>query len=120
MYVYPSYGINEEIVELYEECTDVNFQPSKYTENNDYFSGDEADPDNDLFNRLQVDSHYYTYDLLIRCAVTLFMLACKLAMTPFLRQMDNVALVYRIGMKTLKNTRKGHYFGTGFGVKGVR
>ena len=48
------------------------------------------------------------------------MLACKLAMTPFLRQMENVALVYLIGMKTLRNTRKGHYFGTGFGVKGVR
>ena len=49
------------------------------------------------------------HNLLIRCVVTLLMLACKLAMTPFLRQMENVALVYRIGMKTLKNTRKGHY-----------
>ena len=25
-------GINEEMVELYEECTDLNFQPYKYTE----------------------------------------------------------------------------------------
>ena len=50
-------GINEEMVELYEECTDLNFQPYTYTENNDYFVGDEADPDNNFFNRLQVDSH---------------------------------------------------------------
>ena len=50
------------MVELYEECTDLNFQPYTYTENNEYFVGDEADPDNNFFNRLQVDSHYYTDD----------------------------------------------------------
>ena len=55
-------GINEEIVELYEECTDLNFQPYTYTENNEYFVGDVADQAKHFFNRLQVDSHYYTDD----------------------------------------------------------
>ena len=60
------------------------------------------------------------HKLLIRCVVALLMLAYKLARTPFLRQVENVALVYLIGMKTLKNIKKGNYFGTGFGAKGVR
>ena len=55
-------GINEEMLELYEECTDLNFQPYMYTEHNDYLIDDEADPDNNFFNRLHVDSHYYTDD----------------------------------------------------------
>ena len=37
-------GINEEMVELYEECTDLNFQPygPMYTENNDYLTNDDS------------------------------------------------------------------------------
>ena len=48
------------MVELYQECTDLNFQPFNYTEKNEYSLGDIADPDINFYNRLQVDSHYYT------------------------------------------------------------
>ena len=37
-----------------------------YTENNDYLIDDDADPDNNFFNRLHVDSHYYTDDQFTR------------------------------------------------------
>ena len=50
------------MVELYEECTDLNFQPFIYTENNEYSLGDNADPDVNFYNRLQVDNRYYTDD----------------------------------------------------------
>ena len=39
------------MVELYEECTDLSFQPFNYTDNNEYFLGDNADPDINFYNR---------------------------------------------------------------------
>ena len=35
--IYQAFGIDDDIVELYEECTGLNFQPFNYTENNEYF-----------------------------------------------------------------------------------
>ena len=60
--IYHCFGIDDDMVELYEECTDLNFQPFNYTENNEYFLGDNADQDINFYNRLQVDSRYYTDD----------------------------------------------------------
>ena len=60
--IYQCFGIEDDMVELYKECTDLSFQLFNYTENNEYFICDNADPDINFYNRLQVDSDYYTDD----------------------------------------------------------
>ena len=41
-------------------CSDLNYEPFKYIENNNYFMCDGIDPDSNIHNKISVDSLYYT------------------------------------------------------------
>ena len=41
-------------------CSDLNYEPFKYIENNNYFMCDAIDPDSNIHNKICVDSMYYT------------------------------------------------------------
>ena len=41
-------------------CSDLNYEPFKYIEKNNYFMCDGIDPDSNIHNKISVDSLYYT------------------------------------------------------------
>ena len=41
-------------------CSDLNYEPFKYIENNNYFMCEAIDPDSNIHNKIFVDSLYYT------------------------------------------------------------
>ena len=45
--------------ELYKQCSDLDFKPFNGTEDENYFDC-EIDPDNEYFNKINIDCKYYT------------------------------------------------------------
>ena len=50
------------LIELYEHCAHLNYVPFTYSDKNNYTINGSIDPDNNLHNRVNVDSLYYTDD----------------------------------------------------------
>ena len=42
---------------------DFDFEPFSYTEHNDFDYEDDIDPDNNFYNSINIQCHYYTDDL---------------------------------------------------------
>ena len=55
-------GVDDKLIELYEQCAHLNYVPFTYSDNNDYTINGSIDPDNNLHYRVNVDSVYYTDD----------------------------------------------------------
>ena len=57
---YLSFGIEDNVADLYDNCSSLNFEPFMFTDNKGYFNTDQADPDNNFYQHLSPDSLYYT------------------------------------------------------------
>ena len=55
-------GVDDNLIELYEQCAQLKYVPFNYSDKNDYTINGSIDPDNNLHNRVNVDSLYYTDD----------------------------------------------------------
>ena len=61
-FIYLSMGIDDNLIDLFDNCSDLNYEPFKHAVSKDYFVTDNIDPDNNLHNTLSVSSLYYTDD----------------------------------------------------------
>ena len=52
--------IDDNLIDLYDNCSGLNYEPFKCSETNEYFTTDKIDPDNNVHNKLDVSSLYYT------------------------------------------------------------
>ena len=52
--------LNETLFELHEETTHFNFKPFSFTEYNEFSQEAELDPENNLFNNIDIDCEYFT------------------------------------------------------------
>ena len=57
---YLSVGIDDNIIDVYDNCSGLNYEPFKCSETKEYFTTDKIDPDNNVHNKLDVCSLYYT------------------------------------------------------------
>ena len=57
---YLSVGIDDNLIDLYDNCSGLNYEPFKCSETKEYFTTDKIDPDNNFHNKLDVCSLYYT------------------------------------------------------------
>ena len=48
------------LAEIYDNCTSLNFKPFRFTDNKEYFLTDKADPDDNLYKHLSMNSLFYT------------------------------------------------------------
>ena len=55
-----SLGIKDNVADLYDNCSSLNFEPFRFTDNKGYFNTDKADPDNNCYQHLSTNSLYYT------------------------------------------------------------
>ena len=69
-FIYLSMGIDHNLLDLFDKCSDLNYEPFKHVESKDYFVTDKIDPDNNLHNKLSVSSLYYTEDQFKRKFIT--------------------------------------------------
>ena len=53
-------SIDDNLIDLYDNCSGLNYEPFKCSETNEYFTTDKIDPDNNVHNKLDVSSLYYT------------------------------------------------------------
>ena len=47
-------GIYGNLIYLFDNCSDLNYEPFKHAESKDYCVPDNTDPDNNLHNKLSV------------------------------------------------------------------
>ena len=57
-------GIGNNLIDLFDNCSNLNYEPFNYAESKEYFMTEMIDPDNNLHNNLSVSSLYYTEDQL--------------------------------------------------------
>ena len=50
-------GTDDNLADLYDNCTSLNF---RFTDNTEYFLSDKADPDDNLYKHLSMKSLFYT------------------------------------------------------------
>ena len=55
-------GIDNHLIDLFYNCSDLNYEPLNYAESKEYFMTDNIDPDNNIHNKLSVSSLYCTED----------------------------------------------------------
>ena len=55
-------GVDDNLIELYEQCAQLNYVAFTYSDKNYYTINGSIDPDNNLHNQVNVDSLYYTDD----------------------------------------------------------
>ena len=53
-------GIDDNLADLYDNCSSLNFEPFTFTNNKGYFNTDNADPDDDFYKHMSTNSLYYT------------------------------------------------------------
>ena len=63
-------GVDDNLIDLFDNCSDLNYEPFKHAESKDYFVTDNIDPDNNVHNKLSVNSLYYTEDQFKRKFIT--------------------------------------------------
>ena len=55
---YLTLGTDDNLADLYN--TSLNFKPFRFTDNKEYFLTDKADPDDNLYKHLSMNSLFYT------------------------------------------------------------
>ena len=55
-----SLGIEDNVADLYDNCSNLNFEPFKFNDNKGYFNTDKADPDNNFYQDMSTNNLYYT------------------------------------------------------------
>ena len=55
-----SLDIDDSLVDLFDNCSSLNFEPFTFTDNKGYFVTDEADPDEHFYKHMSTNSLYYT------------------------------------------------------------
>ena len=53
-------GIDDNLADLYDNCSSLNFEPFTFTNNKGYFMTDNADPDDNFYKHMSTNSLYYT------------------------------------------------------------
>ena len=55
-----SLDIDDNFVDLFDNCSSLNFEPFTFTDNKGYFVTDKADPDEHFYKHMSTNSLYYT------------------------------------------------------------